>query len=441
MDRTIVAGRVGRRMLLSAGASALPLVGLLAQGQAAGVALVLGNSRYEWESALPNVRRDTTDMARRFQALGLRTQTVEDARRDTMRRAFDAFLASARGARLAVLYYAGHGVQLGGNLHFVPVDADLSGTNPEASLTSVAAVREELDAASARFLVFDACRNNPIGSFGQEATAQMARSRSARGGRAGEPRTLVLFSTAPGRIALDGPPGQNSPFAAALLRQLATTPVEMQSLAARLRRDLLMATQGRQVVWDENSFRESFMLQGPADPSARGGAIQGGGAGRSARGGEGGAGDGGGGWSADPAANIELPNAYATAERMELRLPRGLVAHRAPAGSRYAGMIGSFLKEGESPTILVVLTVDERTGVAELINAGLSGAITGRRAYWQFVQGRVSGDSIDYQPISTSRRYIFRWSDASGGWVTTFAGQGRGGSRNATRSERFTRLD
>src|SRR5689334_6434191 len=97
-------GDPGRRSVL-AGTSLLlaspavfraPIV--RAQGASNGVALVIGNSKYQWEASLPNVHRDAPDMAQRFQALGLKTELVQDVGRDAMLRAIESFASAARGA-------------------------------------------------------------------------------------------------------------------------------------------------------------------------------------------------------------------------------------------------------------------------------------------------------------------------------------------------------
>ena len=125
---------IGRRALMgAAGALTLPSLPARAQGSAAGVALVIGNSKYQWEAQLPNVRRDVPDIAKRFQAMGLKTELLQDLGRDGMRQAIERFAAAARGANLTAFYFAGHGATWGKDTYLVPVDADLS--NPSAVQT------------------------------------------------------------------------------------------------------------------------------------------------------------------------------------------------------------------------------------------------------------------------------------------------------------------
>src|SRR5471030_1734390 len=105
---------IGRRTLLAGAGGLLASPAIVrAQGQGNGVALVIGNSKYQWEASLPNVRRDAPDIAKRFQALGLKTELVQDAGRDAMRQAIDKFATAARGANFAAFYFAGHGASWG----------------------------------------------------------------------------------------------------------------------------------------------------------------------------------------------------------------------------------------------------------------------------------------------------------------------------------------
>src|SRR5471032_1043537 len=256
-------GSMSRRTLLAGagGLLASPAV-IRAQGQTNGVAIVIGNSKYRWEASLPNVKRDAPDVAKRFQALGLKTELLEDAGQDAMRAAIDKFASAARGANLAAFYFAGHGASWDKDTYLVPEDADLSNPGTVQSLLPVRAISAALKEAQHRLLVFDSCRNNPADGWRQGdavRSASVAKTELAAAALNG-PNTLVMFSTAPGRVAVDGPAGQNSPFAAMFLRQLAGQTVDLQVLPAKLRRELLIATEGRQVLWDQSTYDQPFLL-------------------------------------------------------------------------------------------------------------------------------------------------------------------------------------
>ena len=137
-----------RRTVLAGAVTALASPAIRAQAQSAGAALVIGNSKYQWEAALPNVRRDAPDIAKCFQSMGLKTELVQDAGRDAMRRALDSFAPSAKGARLAAFYFAGHGASWGKDTYLVPVDTDLSAPSMVQSLIPVPSVANGMSAAA-----------------------------------------------------------------------------------------------------------------------------------------------------------------------------------------------------------------------------------------------------------------------------------------------------
>src|ERR1700744_2925109 len=100
---------VGRRATLAAAGSRLGFPGSHAGAAGRGVALVIGNSKYQWEAQLPNVRRDAPDVAKRFQAYGLQTDLQMDLGRAAMQASLDKFHDTMMGADFAAIYFAGHG--------------------------------------------------------------------------------------------------------------------------------------------------------------------------------------------------------------------------------------------------------------------------------------------------------------------------------------------
>ncbi len=409
-----------RHILLAAGSAALAAPALHARAATSGVALVIGNSKYRWEASLPNVRRDAPDIAKRFQAIGLKTELLQDASRPAMQQAIDKFKASARGAELAAFYFAGHGASWAKDTFLVPEDADLG--NPkdvQKTLIPVSSVVEAMGDASHRLMVFDNCRNNPADGWRQleaERAASVNPDKQREGGKLPPPNTLILYSTAPGRVALDGPAGENSPFAASLLRQLSGPSVDLQALHAKLRRDLLLATEGRQVLWSQDTYQQPFQISG--------------------------GGKGGGpvpsGWSGDPSRLIELPNAYAYAQQVGLPVPQGLVVHRPAGNPRDGWKAGTFkwenkTKVGPAPFILIVLSVEEQQSAQIIIAARNENG-----SFWRVVNGTISGDRLDFEPNYGRPHYLLNWSDANSGGVSQLH-NGVGNVPNF--SARFTRLD
>ncbi|MEI6204731.1 MAG: caspase family protein, partial [Enhydrobacter sp.] len=320
------------------------------------MALVIGNAKYKWEASLPNVKRDAPDVAKRFQALGLKTELVQDAGLNAMRAAVDRFTAAARGANLAAFYYAGHGASWNKDTYLVPEDADLSNPGTVQGLQPVSAISAAVKEAQHRLLVFDNCRNNPADGWRQRDALIQAKIDSTDSVAAGlhAPSTLLLSSTSSGRTALDGAAGENSPFAAAFLRQLGGATVDIQALPANLRRDLLIATQGRQLLWDQNTYSEPFVLselsnRPPASPRETPATSL-----------------GPGGYQARI---VEVPNAYASARENKLPLPPGLLCCRPPDGSPHSEKIGAFkwplkVRGAVFPTVGIIMSVSENTAEA-----------------------------------------------------------------------------
>lgn len=372
-----------RSVIIATAASALTS-SYAARAQASnGVALVIGNSKYKWEAQLPNVRRDAPDVARRFQQFGLKTELLQDASHDAMKQAIDKFSSSARGANFAAFYFAGHGAQWEKDSYIVPADADLGTPSIAKELPSVSSIQESLKSAKNRLLVFDSCRNNPADGWRQDwANLQAFVNRS---GNDQTPNTLMLYSTAPGRVALDGPPGQNSPFAAALLRQLASASVDLRALPGRVRRDLLVSTEGHQVLWDANSYDQPFLLQGSAGDASRSGQ--------------------------DLSRAVEIPNAYAFANSHDMIIPPGVVAYRSRGGTGDSGKVGAFTftLKGNNPSIVLVLSVSNPQAV-ELLLITRNGPRG--KSFWRFTRGTLSGDTLDW---TSANRYSFTWKDSNSG--------------------------
>lgn len=416
-DRSRIEGDImtflKRRAFLGAASTlALPAPAIHAQGRTSGVALVIGNSKYQWEAQLPNVKRDVPDIARRFQEFGLKTVLLEDAGRDATSQAIEKFTSASRGAEMAAIYFAGHGVSWNRATYLVPVDVELGSPNAVDRLLPAVMLRNSFAEAAHHLMVLDNCRNNPADGWRQRVEEGRAAGRqsTSSANENDPPNTIVLFSTIPGRAALDGPAGQNSPFCAALLRQLAEPTVDLPSLPGRLRRELLVKTRGRQVLWDRNNFRAPFAIHGPVD--AKGRAVAGGDAGRV----------------------VELAGAYSYAQQAGLPVPPGLIGYRSADG-RDGEKVGSYKYTGfnQEAAMLIVMSTEDPQNV-ELLQANRDGQ---QRTKWRFLRGMLSGDAIEFDNSDQNLRWSFRWSDANSGKLSIHP-QG-GGGRMVTGS--FARLD
>lgn len=220
-----------------------------APGSRAGrrVALVIGNSNYVNASDLPNPRNDAKSVATSLRRVGF-TEVIElyDAKREAMGQALKRFGDSAASAEWAVVFFAGHGLELNGTTYVIPTDAELKrDSHVVDEAISLDLLTAKVDGASKLGLVIlDACRNNPF-------IPRMTRSANIRSLGQGlaniEPEgdVLVAYSARHGTVADDGA-GPNSPYTEALLAHIEEQGLEINFLFRKIRDDVLKKTNKRQ---------------------------------------------------------------------------------------------------------------------------------------------------------------------------------------------------
>jgi tetratricopeptide (TPR) repeat protein len=217
-------------------------------GQGRRIALVIGNSAYAAAPALANPPRDTQLLAGALRSTGFETvKLVSDLGREKFVDALQAFAREARQADWAVIYFAGHGIEVGGVNYLIPVDARLE-TDRDVQLEAISLDQVLAAVEGARKLhlvMLDACRNNPFISRMRATTATRAVS---RGLAPMEPAagTLVVYAAKHGQTAFDDVNGQNSPFAAAVAKNLPVAGIEINKLFRLVHDDVMAATDGRQ---------------------------------------------------------------------------------------------------------------------------------------------------------------------------------------------------
>ena len=212
------------------------------------VALVIGNAAYKNASSLPNTINDSTAIAALFKSVGFE---VVISRNDLgvvdFKRSVREFLITAENADMAVVYYAGHGIEISGTNYLVPVDARLSrdyDVDDEAvSLDRIIWALQSV--RRLRLILLDACRDNPFAAKLRSAGTRAP----SRGGLAKieevSADTLVAYAAKAGSVSYDGD-GVNSPYATALIRHLAEPGLDIRIALGRVRDDVVAMTGGRQ---------------------------------------------------------------------------------------------------------------------------------------------------------------------------------------------------
>jgi hypothetical protein len=212
------------------------------------VALTIGNSSYKNVSKLPNPVHDAAAIAALLRNSGF---DVVEAKNDLgiaeLRRAIRDFSDKVADADIAVVFYAGHGIEVDGTNYLIPVDAvlqrDLDVEDETVSLDRIMKVLEQ--AKRLRLVILDACRDNPF----QRSMKRTISTRSVGRGLARvEPtstNTLIAFAAKAGSLALDGD-GANSPFTSAILKYVAAPGLDLRIAFGRVRDDVMTATRNQQ---------------------------------------------------------------------------------------------------------------------------------------------------------------------------------------------------
>ena len=234
------------------------------------VALVVGNSAYVHANALPNPVNDAGDMAKALSGVGFDVILGLDLSKSAFDGKVRDFARALEKADVGLFFYAGHGLQTAGKNHLVPVDAKLQVVRDldfEAISLDFVLKQMELDRDGKINIVFlDACRDNPL-------ARNLARSLGTRSAAIGQGLaqveagvgTFIAFSTQPGSVALDGE-GRNSPFTAALVKDLRLPDRNLTAVMIEVRKDVLAVTGGRQVPWDQSALTGDFYFQLAAAP-------------------------------------------------------------------------------------------------------------------------------------------------------------------------------
>ncbi len=212
------------------------------------VALLIGNADYKATAPLRNPANDVELMSKTLKAAGFDEVDVAiDVDLVGMKKALRAFEDKAYGSEVAVLYYSGHGIEMGGTNYLIPTDAVLKSDRDveDEALALERAERSLNGATRLKLIILDACRNNPF----LETMQASSGTRTVQKGLAKvEPEgadTLVAYASRAGTVALDGA-GVNSPFAEALSKYIAQPGVDIRIALGQVRDEVVKVTQRKQ---------------------------------------------------------------------------------------------------------------------------------------------------------------------------------------------------
>jgi hypothetical protein len=275
MPRLIDVPLMAARFLLALAVYLVVFGSVSCRADASRVALVIGNGAYQKVPALPNPPRDAGDVADALQQLGFSVTRLIDGDLAQMNQALIDFAAAAGKADTAIVFYAGHGIEAGGQNWLIPVDAEIASdadaSKRAISLHQVQGLVEKTNGLG--LIILDACRDNPFAmQVAAEApatasgAAPQTTSRSISHGLAPTNPTgnvLIAFSAKDGTTAEDGT-GRNSPFTTALLHHLGDSGLEVTFLFRIVRDEVMKATNNAQQPFVYGSLsKEAIYLKPP----------------------------------------------------------------------------------------------------------------------------------------------------------------------------------
>ncbi|MBN9036558.1 MAG: caspase family protein [Rhizobiales bacterium] len=251
-----------------------------------GVALVVGQSGYASLPPLANPANDARAIGQLLSGLGFDVDTVADADARKLDRSLDRLVEDAADADVALIYYSGHGIEAGGEDFLVPVDADAGALDAAAQrLVPLSRAIEALRrTVPVTIVLLDACRTSPFppgaavrldagaapapvaatGLAAPRGAVALTRQAAPEDDKLG---VVIGFAAAPGEAALDGEPGGNSPYAAALLKHLPAGGYAFGDVMTMVSEEVYLATNGRQTPWTNAGLRRLLYFGRSAEPA------------------------------------------------------------------------------------------------------------------------------------------------------------------------------
>ena len=238
------------------------------------VALVIGNSAYKNVSALPNPSRDAKSIAASFKSVGYNVVTATDVGIVEFRRQLRLFEETAASADIAVVFYAGHGIEVAGINYMIPVDAKLASDRDidDEAIDLDRFLKSVNESKRLGLVMLDACRDNPFVPKMKQQRVSVARGVSSGRLSVVEPtnqNTLIAYAAKAGAVAEDGT-NEHSPYTAALLNHLFEAGLDIRFALGRVRDDVRESTANRQEPFYTGSLGGTTiaLVSAPEKPTA-----------------------------------------------------------------------------------------------------------------------------------------------------------------------------
>ena len=229
------------------------------------VALVVGNGAYTQTGTLANPVNDARAVGAALDRIGFDVTVLEDLDEDAMDDALGEFEEDSVGADVALLFYAGHGMEMNGANYLVPVDARLASASAVGRETvALDSVLAAMAGAGTRIVILDACRNNPFVRSMRGARRANVRSGGLAAVASGE-GLLVAYAAAAGDVAADSDGSENSPYTTALLEHLERPGVDVRIMFGNVGKEVIDRT-GDQQPFVYSSLSGEHYLNGRALP-------------------------------------------------------------------------------------------------------------------------------------------------------------------------------
>ncbi|OED47293.1 peptidase C14, caspase catalytic subunit p20 [Rhodobacteraceae bacterium (ex Bugula neritina AB1)] len=249
-----------------------------AQAAADRIALVIGVADYQHLPPLENTRNDAVAMADTLEGIGFDVSLALDPGTSEMEQLLEDFAFRSEVADLALVYFAGHGIEVQGENFLIPADAKVaSNRDVQRQSLSLKQLLSAVDRArKMRIVILDSCRDNPLGdsiALEQSSSQTAETTATTRGGGGMAPAdpdrgTLVAFAAKDGQVALDGS-GRNSPYATALMEKMVQPGLEISLLFRQVRDQVLQSTANLQEPHTYGSLTGvPFYLAGPGENDA-----------------------------------------------------------------------------------------------------------------------------------------------------------------------------